>query len=285
MTPEIPPAQQGARLDALEAAVRARSDLVPAAGIVLGSGLGGLADELADAVAIPFAELPGWPAASAPGHAGRFLLGHLERVPVALLQGRLHLYEGHPAGLVVEPVLLMGRLGADVIVLTNAAGGLHVEWAPGTLMVMTDHLNLTGRNPLLGPNDDAMGPRFPDMVDAWDPRLRELLREAGDLEGIPLEEGVYAGLLGPNYETPAEVRMLQGLGADAVGMSTVLEAIAARWAGLRVCGISLVTNPGAGLTGEPLSHDEVLAAAGEAGPRLARVIRRFLVLLDSEGKT
>jgi inosine/guanosine/xanthosine phosphorylase family protein len=278
VTPEIPPAQQGARLDALEAAVRARSDLVPSVGIVLGSGLGGLADDLTDVVAIPFAELPGWPAASAPGHAGRFLLGRLSGVPVALLQGRLHLYEGQPAGLVVEPVLLMGRLGASVIVLTNAAGGLHVEWAPGTLMVMADHLNLTGHNPLLGPNDEALGPRFPDMVDAWDPRLRALLHRAGDLEGIALEEGVYAGLLGPNYETPAEVRMLQGLGADAVGMSTVLEAVAARWAGLRVCGISLVTNPGAGLTGEPLSHDDVLAAAAETGPRLARVITRFVTL-------
>jgi purine-nucleoside phosphorylase len=280
VTPEIPPAQQGARLDALEAAVRARSDLVPSVGIVLGSGLGGLADDLAGPVAIPFAELPGWPAASAPGHAGRFLLGRISGVPVALLQGRLHLYEGHPAGLVVEPVLLMGRLGADVIVLTNAAGGLHVEWPPGTLMVVADHLNLTGHNPLLGPNDEALGPRFPDMVDAWDPPLRALLHRAGALEGIPLEEGIYAGLLGPNYETPAEVRMLQGLGADAVGMSTVLEAIAARWAGQRVCGISLVTNPGAGLTGEPLVHEEVLAAATEAGPRLAQVIRRFLVLLE-----
>jgi purine-nucleoside phosphorylase len=284
VTPEIPPAEQGARLDALEAAVRARSDLVPSVGIVLGSGLGGLADALAGPVAIPFADLPGWPAASAPGHAGRLLLGPLEGVPVALLQGRLHLYEGHPAGLVVEPVLLMGRLGADVIVLTNAAGGLHVEWPPGTLMVVADHLNLTGHSPLLGRNDDALGPRFPDMTDAWDPRLRALLHQAGQLEAIPLEEGVYAGLLGPNYETPAEVRMLQGLGADAVGMSTVLEAVAARWAGLRVCGISLVTNPGAGLTGEPLSHEEVLAAAADAGPRLARVIRRFLTLLGESGE-
>ena len=279
MTPEIPPAQQRARLDALEAAVRARSDLVPRAGIVLGSGLGGLADELADAVAIPFAELPGWPPASAPGHAGRLLLGRLGGVPVVLLQGRLHLYEGHPAGLVVQPVLLMGRLGAGVIVLTNAAGGLRREWPPGTLMVVADHLNLTGHNPLLGPNDDTLGPRFPDLVDAWDPRLRGLLHQAGQLEGIPLEEGVYAGLLGPNYETPAEVGMLQGLGADAVGMSTVLEAIAARWAGLSVAGVSLVTNAAAGITGEPLVHEEVLAEAAEAGPRLGRVIRRFLTLL------
>ena len=279
MTTEIPRAQMRVRLDALAAAVRARTDLVPSVGIVLGSGLGGLADQLADAVAIPFADLPGWPAASAPGHAGRLLLGRLSDVPVVLLQGRLHLYEGHPAGLVVEPVLLIGRLGAGTILLTNTAGGLHVEWAPGTLMVVSDHLNLTGQNPLVGPHDEGIGPRFPDMVDAWDPALRALLRRAGELEGIGLVEGVYAGLLGPNYETPAEVRMLQSLGADAVGMSTVLEAIAARWAGLRICGISLVSNPGAGLTGEPLSHDEVLAAAAEAGPRLARLIRRFLTLL------
>lgn len=279
---ELRPVAHRPRLVALEAAIRERSDLVPRAGIVLGSGLGGLADELEGSVAIPFAELPGWPATSAPGHAGRFLLGRLADVPVALLQGRLHLYEGHPAGLVVEPVLLMGRLGARTTVLTNAAGGLRPEWGPGTLMVVADHLNLTGHNPLRGPNDDALGPRFPDMVDAWDPALRSLLREAGELEGVPLVEGVYAGLLGPNYETPAEVRMLQALGADAVGMSTVLEAIAARWAGLEVCGVSLVTNPAAGLSDRPPSHEEVLAAAEEAGPLLARVLRRFLTLLPEE---
>ena len=265
--------------------MRSKSTLRPSLGIVFGTGLGGLADALTEVTAIRFADMPDWPSASVPGHAGLLLLGHLEGVAVVCLQGRLHAYEGHPAALIVEPVLLMGRLGADVIVLTNAAGGLHVQWPPGTLMVMADHLNLTGHNPLLGPNDEALGPRFPDMVDAWDPHLRGLLHQAGELEGIPLEEGVYAGLLGPNYETPAEVRMLQRLGADAVGMSTVLEAIAARWAGLRVCGISLVTNPGAGLTGEPLSQDEVLAAAANAGPRLARVLRRFLGLLEREART
>lgn len=265
--------------------MRSRSDLVPWVGIVLGSGLGGIADELTDAVAIPFGELPGWPAASAPGHAGRLLLGHLEGVPVALLQGRLHMYEGHSAGLIVEPALLVGRLGARSIVLTNTAGGLHADWPPGTLMVITDHLNLVGRNPLVGPNDETIGPRFPDMVDAWDPALRALLHRAARLEGIPLVEGVYVGLLGPNYETPAEVRMLERLGADAVGMSSVLEAIAARWAGLRICGVSALTNAAAGITGEPLSHEEVLAAAAEAGPRLGRVIRRFLVLLREAGDT
>ncbi|HXG40841.1 MAG TPA: purine-nucleoside phosphorylase, partial [Candidatus Limnocylindrales bacterium] len=224
----------------------------------------------------PFADLPGWPPPTAPGHAGRLLLGRLDEVPVVMLQGRLHLYEGHDPGLVVQPVLLMGRLGARIVVLTNAAGGVNPAYGAGTLMVIADHLNLTGRTPLLGPNADEIGPRFPDLVDAWSPRLRAALRAAGAAEGVPLEEGVYAGLLGPAYETPAEVRMLRTLGADAVGMSTVLEAIAARWAGLELCGVSLVTNPGAGYTGAPLSHDEVLAAAAEAGPRLGRVIRRFV---------
>jgi purine-nucleoside phosphorylase len=274
--PAIPPAEQPARLDALVAAVRARSDLVPAAGIVLGSGLGGLADDLEDPVAIPFAELPGWPAATAPGHVGRLLLGRLGGTPVVLLQGRFHLYEGHDPGLVVEPVLLFGRLGAKLVLLTNAAGGVDPSFGPGTLMVIADHLNLTGRTPLLGPNADTLGPRFPDLTDAWSPRLRAALEAAGEAEGVPLVEGVYAGLLGPQYETPSEVRMLRTLGADAVGMSTVLECIAARWSGLEVCGVSLVTNAGAGYSGEPLSHEEVLAAGAEAGPRLARVIRRFV---------
>jgi purine-nucleoside phosphorylase len=270
----------GLRLAALKAAVRARSSLIPHAGLVLGSGLGDIAAAISAPTSIPFAELPGWPSTSAPGHAGRLVLGHLEGVPVVCLQGRLHLYEGLDPLKVVEPVLLMGRLGASVIVLTNAAGGVNEAWPAGTLMVIADHLNMTGRSPLLGPNDDALGPRFPDLTEAWSPRLRRLLHRAGERERVPLVEGVYAGLLGPTYETPAEVRMLRTLGADAVGMSTVLEAIAARWAGLEVCGVSLVTNPGAGITGEPLTHEEVLAAANEAGPRLARVIRRFVGMLD-----
>lgn len=264
------------RLDLLEPAVRARTDLVPRVGIVLGSGLGGLADALTDAVAVPFAELPGWPAASAPGHAGRLLLGRLDGVPAVCLQGRLHLYEGNSERLVVEPVLLMRRLGAQVIVLSNAAGGIRVDWPAGTLMLITDHLNLTGRSPLIGANDDALGSRFPDLVNAWSPRLNELMRQAAADEGVTLEEGVYAGLIGPTYETPAEVRMLRTLGADAVGMSTVLEAIVARWAGADVVGVSLVTNPGAGITGNPLSHEEVLEAAAEAGSRFQALIRSFV---------
>lgn len=269
------------RLKQLDAAVRARTALVPHIGIVLGSGLGGLADSMTDTVSIPFSDLPGWPAASAPGHAGTLLLGLLEGVPVVCLKGRLHLYEGNSERLVVEPVLLMGKLGARIVVLTNAAGGVNASYPAGTLMVISDHLNLTGRSPLTGPNDDSLGPRFPDLVDGWSPRLRGLMRQAAVDQGVALEEGIYAGLTGPTYETPAEVRMLRGLGADAVGMSTVLEAIAARWAGLEVVGVSLVTNPGAGVTGEPLSHEEVLEAAAEAGPRFSGLIRRFVSLLGT----
>ena len=256
--------------------MRSRTNLVPRLGIVLGSGLGGLADELAGPVAIPFGELPGWPAATAPGHVGRLILGRLDGVPVVMLQGRLHLYEGNDPGLVVQPVLLMGRLGASTVVLTNAAGGLNPAYAAGTLMLIADHINLTGRTPLLGPNADEIGPRFPDLTDVYAPANRERLHAAAVAEGTSLEEGIYVGLLGPTYETPAEVRMFRGLGGDAVGMSTVLEAIACRWAGIEVAGISLVTNPGAGYSGEPLTHEEVLAAGAAAGPRLARVIRRFV---------
>lgn len=271
------------RLDVLERAVRERSDLVPDIGVVLGSGLGALADELENAAAIPFAELPGWPAASAPGHAGRLLLGSLEGVRVVCLQGRLHLYEGYSARLVVEPVLLMGRLGAKRVLLTNAAGGVNAGYAPGTLMLIADHINMTGLHPLIGPNDGSLGPRFPDQVDAWSPALRGLMRRAAAAEEIELEEGVYIGLTGPSYETPAEVRMLRTWGGDAVGMSTVLEAIAARWAGTELVGVSLVTNPGAGVTGLPLSHEEVLAAGEEAGPKFRRLVRRFVRLLSEEG--
>jgi purine-nucleoside phosphorylase len=272
----LPPIEQPSRIGALEAAVRTRTQLRPRIGIVLGSGLGGLADEIDDGVAIPFSEMPGWPAATAPGHVGRLLLGRLEGVPVVLLQGRFHLYEGNDPGLVVQPVLLFRRLGAEILVLTNAAGGTNPQFGPGTLMVISDHLNLTGRTPLLGPNADELGPRFQDLTDAWSPSLRARLHAAGEAEGVELVEGIYAGLVGPQYETPAEVRMLRSLGADAVGMSTVLECIAARWVGLEVCGVSLITNAGAGYSGQPLTHEEVLEEGRQAGPRLARVIRHFV---------
>lgn len=278
---EIAPVDQAPQLEALERAVRQRTSFVPAVGLVLGSGLGGLAGDVALETAVPFDELPGWPKATAPGHAGRLLFGTLAGVPVVVQQGRFHLYEGHSPGLVVQPALLMGRLGARTLVLTNAAGGVNPDFAAGTLMVIADHLNLTGRSPLRGPNDDALGQRFPDMTAVWDPDLGTALHAAAAIEGVPLTEGTYACLLGPSYETPAEIRMLRTLGADAVGMSTVPEAIAARWAGLRVCGISLVTNPGAGYTGLQLSHEEVLAAANRAGPDLGRVLRRFVAALGA----
>ncbi len=277
----IPPSEQPARLAALVDAVRARTDLVPRVGLVLGSGLGSLADDLEDPVSIPFGELPGWPVATAPGHAGRLLLGRLAGVPVAALQGRFHLYEGNDPGLVVQPVLLFRQLGATLVILTNAAGGTNPAYGPGTLMVIADHINLTGKTPLLGQNADDLGDRFPDMTDVWAPRHRAALHAAAMAEGVALEEGIYVGLLGPSYETPAEVRMLRTLGADAVGMSTVLEAVAARWAGLEVCGVSLVTNAGAGYTGQPLTHEEVLEAGAAAGPNLARVLRQFVAGLDT----
>lgn len=276
----IRPIDQPARLDALEAAVRARSDLVPEIGIVLGSGLGGLAAELDDVLAIPFADLPGWPAATAPGHEGRLLLGRLAGRPVVMLQGRFHLYEGNDPGLVVQPVLLFRRLGARAVLLTNAAGGLDPTFEPGTLMLVTDHINLTGHNPLLGPNADSIGPRFPDLTEAWSPRLRAQLAAAAAAERVTVAEGIYVGLVGPSYETPAEVRLYASLGGQAIGMSTVLECIAARWAGLEVCGISLVTNAGAGYSGEPLTHAEVLEAGREAGPRMIRLVRRFVADLE-----
>ena len=277
----ILPKDQPARLNALEAAVRSRTTLVPEIGIVLGSGLGGLADDITDAVAIPFSELPGWPAATAPGHVGRLILGKLAGRPIVALQGRFHFYEGNSPGLVVQPVLLFGRLGARIVILTNASGGLDPSFGAGTLMVISDHINLTGQNPLIGPNADSMGERFTDLTDAWSRRLRTRLHDAGRAEGIELAEGVYLGLTGPNYETPAEVRLFASMGGHAVGMSTVLEAIAARWAGIEICGVSLVTNAGAGYTGEPLTHEEVLAAGAEAGPRLAKVIRRFIADLPA----
>lgn len=277
----IPPIDQPQRVAALVDAVRRQTAVEPEAGIVLGSGLGGLADDLEGAVAIPFRDLPGWPAATAPGHVGRLLLGRLGGRSVVMLQGRFHLYEGNDPGLVIQPMLLFKALGARIVVLTNAAGGLDPSFGPGTLMIMRDHINLTGRNPLIGPNADEIGPRFPDMTEAWSPRLRAALKTAAAAEGVDMREGVYVGLSGPTYETPAEVRMLAALGGDAVGMSTVLECIAARWAGLEVCGVSLVTNAGAGYTGAPLTHEEVLEAGASAGPRLAKVIRRFVEDLDS----
>jgi purine-nucleoside phosphorylase len=252
----------------------------PAFGIILGSGLGGLSKSIASAVRVPFGEIPGFPEVSVAGHEGAVILGSLGGMEVVALSGRFHMYEGHPAALAAFPVRVFHALGAHDLFVSNAAGGISSKLAVGDLMMISDHLNLMGTNPLVGKAREGEI-RFPDMTDAYNPGLRWILRTTAEALGIKLREGVYAGLLGPSYETPSEVKMLRLLGADAVGMSTVLECIAARWAGLEVCGVSLVTNAGAGYSGEPLSHDEVMAAGAEAGPRLARVIRRFVSGLGS----
>lgn len=213
---------------------------------------------------MPFDAVPGLPASSIAGHAGRFVFGHCGSVPLLVMQGRVHLYEGHSPAQVVHGVRAMAKVGADTLLLTNAAGGVNPAMAPGELMLIRDHLNLTGRNCLVGPNDDSLGPRFPDMSEVYDTGLATLARGSAERLGVTLCEGVYAGLLGPSYETPAEIRMLAQLGADAVGMSTVLEAIAARHMGVRCLGISCITNAAAGLSATPLSHAEVQQTAAAA---------------------
>jgi len=244
--------------------------------IVLGSGLGGLADELAEPAAVPYAEIPGFPSSTVAGHAGRFLLGHLEGVPVACMQGRFHLYEGHAPAVIKLPIRTFRALGAEAILLTNAAGSLRPEAGPGSLMVITDHLNFQWTNPLVGPNDDEWGERFLGLEGAYDPELRaRLLRLAGEL-GITLHQGVYCGLLGPLFETPAEIRAYRTLGADAVGMSTVPEVIVARHCGLRVAAISAITNLAVGMSTELVNHEQTLRGAAQAAESLATLVRAFV---------
>jgi purine-nucleoside phosphorylase len=243
----------------------------PAVAIVLGSGLGGLADRIGDAVRIPYADIPGFPPPTVEGHKGELVAGTLAGTPVVAQCGRFHLYEGHDAATAALPVRVFAALGVRTLVVTNAAGGVRRGFAAGTLMLITDHLNLTGRNPLVG-EVLAGETRFPDMTAPYDPGLQALAREGAAALGLRLEEGVYAGLLGPTYETPAEVRWLERAGADAVGMSTVTEVIAARARGLRCLGFSLVTNPGAGLSPNPLSHAEVMETAARSGGDLARLV-------------
>jgi len=256
--------------------VHGRTDLRPTAGVVLGSGLGRFAELLLKPTVIPYAEIPELPTSSVPGHAGRMVVGELPApagpVPVAVLQGRVHAYEGHPAEEVAFGVRLLGRLGVSTLWLTNAAGGVNPAYQPGDLVRISDHLNLTGQNPLTGPNPDQLGPRFPDMGAAYDPALSALLESEARRLGIPLLSGVYAGLAGPSYETPAEIRMLARLGADLVGMSTVHEVIAARHMGLRTAALSLVTNRAAGLSSTPLSHAEVERVGAERGEQVARLL-------------
>ena len=250
----------------------------PEIGLILGSGLGGLADEVSARAEIPYAEIPNFPVPATEGHGGRLILGSLEGRAVAVLQGRAHLYEGHAAWDLALPVRVIADLGVEALIVTNAAGGLNPAFAAGDLMVIDDHINFTGTNPLVGRDDEGLGPRFPDMSRAYDPALRDAALAASRAEGVAVHTGVYVGVLGPSYETPAEIEMLARWGADAVGMSTVTEVIAARHLGLRVLGISVITNAlGRGARGaQPLAHAEVLAVGSEVGPRVARFVRRVL---------
>ena len=254
-------------------AVRARVGEFPRVAIVLGSGLGDFADDLAGAVSIPYAELPHWPVSRVVGHAGRLVVGQSRGRPVAALAGRCHAYEGHDLGTVTFAARVMGLLGVTTLMLTNAAGGINTGFSQGALMVIDDHINLSGGNPLVGPNDDRFGARFPDMTAVYSARLRRIADEAARAVGLTLPHGVYVSLLGPSYETPAEIRYLRTIGADAVGMSTVPEAIVARHMGMEVLGISCITNMAAGVLPQPLNHDEVMETA-------RRVRGQFIALLE-----
>ena len=247
----------------------------PSCAIILGSGLGGLAGDLEDARRLPFAEVPGFPTATVAGHAGALIAGRLAGREVVALAGRFHMYEGHPAALAGFPVRVLHALGAPTLFVSNAAGGVRRTFAPGDLMVIADHVNLMFRNPLIGPLQDG-DVRFPDMSDPYDRALRAVLREAAAAAGVPLQEGVYFGLLGPTYETPAEIRMLERLGADAVGMSTVPEVIVARALGMRVAGVSCITNMACGISLHPLNHEEVLEVGAQAGVRFRKLVAEFV---------
>jgi purine-nucleoside phosphorylase len=269
------------RLSYAVAWVHGRTDLVPEAGVVLGSGLAGLADRLERAVVIPYAEIPGFPISKVPGHPARLVVGELPveggaPVVVAAMQGRAHGYEGWSADDVAFGARVLCRLGAKLLLVTNAAGGVNPSLEPGDLVRITDHLNLSGLNPLVGENDDRLGPRFPDLSEAYDPRLGGLLEASAQAIGLRLRAGVYACMMGPTYETPAEVRMLRALGADVVGMSTVPEVIAARHMGVPVAGISVVTNLAAGLSRKALSHEEVAETAERVKERLTALVTEFL---------
>jgi purine-nucleoside phosphorylase len=242
-------------------------------GVVLGSGLGAFADSLAESFAYDYGEIPHWPTANVIGHAGRLVGGTVGGRRVIALSGRAHFYEGHDLRTVTFAVRVLGRLGVGTLILTNAAGGINTNFSPGALMLIDDHINLLGSNPLIGPNDDRFGPRFPDMTEVYSQRLRGIADDAARAAGVTLARGVYAALHGPSYETPAEIRYLRTIGADAVGMSTVPEAIVARHMGLEVLGVSCITNPAAGVLPHPLVHDEVMAVA-------RRVRAEFCALLE-----
>jgi len=264
------------RANAAAKYILARTKLRPRIGIVLGSGLGGFADELASATRIPYARIPNFPRSTAIGHAGQLVIGKLGGkggdIPVAAMQGRVHFDEGYPLSEVIFPMRVFSRMGIRAAILTNAAGGINRNYGQGALVVLSDHINLQGSNPLVGPNDERFGPRFPDMTHAYNRNFRKHAAEEGGKLGMVIHEGVYAALTGPSYESPAEIRYLAAIGADLVGMSTVPEVIAARHMGMECLGISCVTNMAAGILDQPLNHEEVLATG-------ARVKDQFIALL------
>jgi purine-nucleoside phosphorylase len=255
--------------------IQSHTSLQPKIGIVLGSGLGAFADELTDRVGIPYSEIPGWPPATAVGHAGRLILGKLGDLHTAVMAGRAHLYEGNTPAQVTYGVRVLGSLGVQSMIFTNAAGGINLALERGGLVLISDHINLQGCNPLVGPNDDSLGPRFPDMSEAYSRPFRLIAKEVATELCIPISEGVYAAMLGPSYETPAEIRYLRTIGADVVGMSTVLEVIAANHMGIKSLGISCVTNMAAGVLPQKIHHEEVL----ETGAMVRDTLVRFLKAL------
>jgi purine-nucleoside phosphorylase len=271
-------------VQAAAAAVRAKVKTAPQVGLILGSGLGAYADKLAGATRIDYAEIPGFPQSKVAGHKGCLVLGERSGARCVAMQGRVHMYEGHSAATVSFPARVLVALGAKVLIITNAAGGLNPAWNPGTLMLIRDHIDMLRDHPLRGPNDERLGPRFPDMTHAYPNDLRLLAKEAAATAGVKLEEGVYVAMPGPTYETPAEVRMLQTLGADATGMSTVPEAIVARHMGAQVIGISCITNHAAGITGHELSHTEVTETAARVRTTFETLLDTILAALVERGK-
>ena len=261
-----------ARLEHAAAWLRTKTNARPKTGLILGSGLGDFCDLLENVTEVPFSDIPDFPVATVAGHTGAFLFGTYQGTPVAVLRGRIHCYEGYTPQEVVMPVRLMAMLGVKTVILTNAAGGVNKAYKPGALMLLEDHINFCGANPLTGPNLDQLGPRFPDMSDVYCRQLRERVQELALAEQIPLEQGIYLMYGGPSYETPAEIRAFRTLGADAVGMSTVPEAIAANHCGMHVLGISCITNMAAGILPQKLSHAEVVEAAALAKPRFIRLL-------------
>lgn len=256
--------------------IERRSAIRPQAAIVLGSGLGRIAEQLERPEIIPYEEIPYWPRSTAPGHEGKLLLGYLRGTPVAAMQGRVHYYEGYTMAEVTFPVRVLGQLGIKALVVTNASGAVNTDIAPGSIVAIEDHINYMGTNPLIGVNNDDWGTRFPDMTEAYDKEFLRILEHAAAKEGIALRRGVYIAFSGPSFETPAEIRMARTFGADIVGMSTVPEVIAANHMGIRVLGISCAANYAAGITSEKLTHQEVLETMSKAGESVARLIEAFI---------